>query len=689
MNYSELRSSGEFSDLTVQVGDRQLDLHRFPLISRSNYFRGLLRSGMSDTKCVRLDFLPGGYEAMELIADFCYGLPVRDRLTTANVGHVMCASSYLQMLGTDNLYGICKAKLKQLTGIVMNCLEILVSCVDVGEVAEVEGVAGLCVAAAVSHWYQGTARFGSSWFPKKGASKWRMELEKLPAKWIALIIDAMQSVNCSLSLTTFFTAGCLDVIMSCYSDLNQPCFQESDSSSCGPDSVCDAIQTSLTVSGPSMASFSPEQQNRPTNSLPTITHPEAPISEAMDRLPSPIEPAIYYSGWCYRSLSSETEKAVLRAYFELFLAYIPNSSLTVIYVPKVTTSWFASIIRFATEVVPQAVDKPLNMCAAVYGRLVLDDVKSFNPELMVDLNNLVRSKHNMHSVAVGKLTDQYLNYRAVSGTVTPSQFAALLSSTSWCPRVSYDSPLQALETLLETDSKSLGVGEVSDSDIMKMVENLDFKKLSQGALERASKNSRIPKEVTLEAAVSVCSKLRDELYQTRQQLQDVNEQKEKMILYPRKQLQGSWTPEGAVSGPELVYCRDHPPKANQFVMTLQPIVCSAQAAQQSNFELRVSTTQHQESRELESGDPFASAMATPARTKCRDFIVRPSYVLPLCSSGDQFWNDWGRGQRKQVQDGIPSYVVYDITSDSLYSPTMRPYGDSRLIKWKRLRHEKK
>ena len=129
MDYSELRSSGEFSDLTVQVGDRQLHLHRFPLVARSNYFRGLLRSGMSDTNCVRLDFLPGGYEAMELIADFCYGLPMRDKLTTANIGHVMCASSYLQMSGTDNLSELSEAKLRELTTNVRNCFKVLVSCV--------------------------------------------------------------------------------------------------------------------------------------------------------------------------------------------------------------------------------------------------------------------------------------------------------------------------------------------------------------------------------------------------------------------------------------------------------------------------------------------------------------------------------------------------------------------------------
>ena len=615
--------------------------------------------------------------------------------------------------------------------------------------AEVEGVTRICVEAAVASWHRRTIAKGVSWFPPTVASTWRTELKKLPAKWISLIMDSMQTKKCSLALTTFFAAGCLNFVMSCYGDLDEPHTQETNTSSCGPDSdqvqlgSCDN-QTSVAVRDhPSLSS---NQQNGAVNSPSATTPHKALISEEKGLLPdlSPTEGSrCPYSSQIEEAagspsyhcpLSSQTEKAALRAYFELFLTYIPNSVLT-LKVPEVTASWFASIIRFADTVVPHAVRRPLSICAAVYDQLVLNDIHSFNPELLVVLNNMTQERHEHLSVAVEDLTDKYLNYRAQRGTVTACQFAALLMSTSWCPRVSYDSPFQALEKLLEADSWIVG-GKLSQSDIMKAIEILDFKKLSQEALERASKNIFIPKEVTLEAAVSVCSQLRDELWQTKQQLQstkdanqqnlsvhsqlrdelqqtgqqlqsmrdsacqwkseavrlqDANQQKENKLQelqsYPRKQLQGSWVAEEAASWRGWGHRGGTLSTANQLVITMKPTVRGVQATQQSSFELRVSTSPY---NEVESVKAPRSAMAAGGDSKCRDFVVKPGYFLPLGSSFKQVWEDWSRGQGAQAQDGIPPYVVYDVCSDSLYSPLcIRSHGGPRLIQWKRLPHEKK
>ena len=45
----ELRSSGELSDFSVQVGKRMFRLHKVVMLAASDYFKGLLRSGMSDS----------------------------------------------------------------------------------------------------------------------------------------------------------------------------------------------------------------------------------------------------------------------------------------------------------------------------------------------------------------------------------------------------------------------------------------------------------------------------------------------------------------------------------------------------------------------------------------------------------------------------------------------------------------
>ena len=74
---------------------------------------------MSDANHVPLHDLPGGEETMELVADFCYDLPVKDRLTVKNIGHVMCALHYLQM---KSFTSECLSKLNQIAG------ESLVNC---------------------------------------------------------------------------------------------------------------------------------------------------------------------------------------------------------------------------------------------------------------------------------------------------------------------------------------------------------------------------------------------------------------------------------------------------------------------------------------------------------------------------------------------------------------------------------
>ena len=219
MNYRSLRSSGEFSDLVVQVRGKDFHLHRFPLLAHCEYFRGLQRSGMSDDSFVKLDLLPGGSNTMSLVADFCYGIPIGDKITTGNVGHVTCASSYLQMSEPGSLGNVCKDKLEMLTRDANNCIEILVSCWDVVVAAEAENVTSLYIQGAVQYWNREFAKMGKSWFPLERAQKWFAGLKKLPVKWVIKIMDSMQAKGCNPLLRTYFAARFLDCIMQHYSRL--------------------------------------------------------------------------------------------------------------------------------------------------------------------------------------------------------------------------------------------------------------------------------------------------------------------------------------------------------------------------------------------------------------------------------------------------------------------------------------
>ncbi|KAG0478511.1 hypothetical protein HPP92_013230 [Vanilla planifolia] len=83
------------SDLTVEVGSSSFPLHKFPLVSRSGKIQ--LVSEGKDLKLSRINLqgIPGGAEAFEMAAKFCYGFGIE--ITLTNVAMLHCAAYFLQM----------------------------------------------------------------------------------------------------------------------------------------------------------------------------------------------------------------------------------------------------------------------------------------------------------------------------------------------------------------------------------------------------------------------------------------------------------------------------------------------------------------------------------------------------------------------------------------------------------------
>ncbi|XP_071691647.1 root phototropism protein 3-like [Rutidosis leptorrhynchoides] len=83
-------------DLMVQVGEISFHLHKFPLISKSGKINRIIyESREMDLMKVVLDDLPGGPEAFELVAKFCYGIAID--LTAIVIAGLRCAAEYLEM----------------------------------------------------------------------------------------------------------------------------------------------------------------------------------------------------------------------------------------------------------------------------------------------------------------------------------------------------------------------------------------------------------------------------------------------------------------------------------------------------------------------------------------------------------------------------------------------------------------
>ncbi|KAK7367605.1 hypothetical protein VNO80_09620 [Phaseolus coccineus] len=103
------------SDVNVQVGEDSFSLHKFPLVSKCGYIRKLVsESNDADVSSIELSDVPGGAEAFELAAKFCYG--INFEINVENIATLRCVAEYLEMTedySVGNLVGRTDAYLNE------------------------------------------------------------------------------------------------------------------------------------------------------------------------------------------------------------------------------------------------------------------------------------------------------------------------------------------------------------------------------------------------------------------------------------------------------------------------------------------------------------------------------------------------------------------------------------------------
>ncbi|KAI4315047.1 hypothetical protein L6164_027895 [Bauhinia variegata] len=94
---SEWISSQEIpSDVIVQAGEASFSLHKFPLVSKCGYIRKIVsESSDADVSLIELSDVPGGAEAFELVAKFCYD--INFEINMENIVTLRCVAEYLEM----------------------------------------------------------------------------------------------------------------------------------------------------------------------------------------------------------------------------------------------------------------------------------------------------------------------------------------------------------------------------------------------------------------------------------------------------------------------------------------------------------------------------------------------------------------------------------------------------------------
>lgn len=168
-------TTGLPSDVVIEVDDMSFHLHKFPLMSKSKKLHDLItdreqnprlrRAGEEDDEQIQeeeeededlphitLQSFPGGSEAFEMAAKFCYGVKID--LTAANAAVLRCAAEYLEMseeFSEENLVSRTDRFLTQsVLRSLKNSVKALKSCQDLLPLAEDLGIVDRCIESIAS-----------------------------------------------------------------------------------------------------------------------------------------------------------------------------------------------------------------------------------------------------------------------------------------------------------------------------------------------------------------------------------------------------------------------------------------------------------------------------------------------------------------------------------------------------------
>lgn len=107
----------------------------------------------SDMSRMALPDMPGGSEAFEMAAKFCYGIPFE--IGVANVAVLRCAAEYLEMSEEYSVGNLIHRSESYLNDTLMNgslamCVKILQTCESLLPVAEDLDIVSRCIESAAS-----------------------------------------------------------------------------------------------------------------------------------------------------------------------------------------------------------------------------------------------------------------------------------------------------------------------------------------------------------------------------------------------------------------------------------------------------------------------------------------------------------------------------------------------------------
>ncbi|XP_059659517.1 BTB/POZ domain-containing protein At1g03010-like isoform X2 [Cornus florida] len=458
------------SDLTIELGASSFALHKFPLVSRSGRIRKLLLEA-KDSKITRINLpaVPGGPEAFELAAKFCYGMNID--ITLSNVAMLRCAAHFLDMtedFAEKNLEARTEAYLKEtVLPNISNTISVLHYCEKLLPLSEDINLVSRLINAIASNACKEQLTSGLSKlehnFPAKPVPS--MEAET-PSDWwgkslSALNLDFFQRVLSAVK-TKGLKQDIISRILINYAHNSLQGLVVRDPQLVKGSLLDLELQKKQRVIAEAIVSLLPSQSRKST----------VPMAFLSSLLKSAISASASIS--CRSDLERRIGLQLDQAILEDIL--IPASSHGNNHSPMYDTD---SILRIFS----------------IFLNLDEDDEDDNHlrdeSEMVYDFDSPGSPKQSS-ILKVSKLLDNYLAEIALDSNLMPSKFISLAELLPDHARMVYDGLYRAVDIFLKVHPN------IKDSERYRLCKTIDCQKLSQEACSHAAQNERLPVQMAVQ-----------------------------------------------------------------------------------------------------------------------------------------------------------------------------------------------
>ncbi|KAH9612621.1 hypothetical protein KSS87_017060 [Heliosperma pusillum] len=460
------------SDITVEVGSASFALHKFPLVSRSGRIRKhMLEAKDSKTSRISFPFVPGGSEAFELAAKFCYGVNVE--ITLSNVAMLRCAAHFLEMTedyADKNLETRTEVYLKDtVLPNISNCITVLHKCESLLPISEDIHLVSRIITAIANNASKEQLSSGLSkleHFSPKPLSNIEPEM---PADWwgksLAILnLDFFQRVLSAVKLKGL-KQGLISKILINYAHTSLQGVVVRDPQVLKGNYLDQELQKKQRIIVEAMVSLLPTQSRKSA----------VPMAFLSSLLKGGIASSVSTS--CRADLERRIGLQLDQAILEDIL--IPSNSNGNNHSPMYDVDSIMRIFSIFLNLDEDDDD---------------DDDDSHlrdDNEMMYDFDSPGSPKQSS-ILKVSKLLDNYIAEVALDSNLTPSKFIALAELLPDHARVVTDGLYRAVDIFLKVHPN------IKDSERYRLCKTIDCQKLSQEGCSHAAQNERLPVQMAVQ-----------------------------------------------------------------------------------------------------------------------------------------------------------------------------------------------